>query len=786
MMGAALTAAAINIHPDEQVWLRPTCDANGNSGMRLEWSTDSATWYQIGNGYSFVNNDFGPWGSYKKMFDPQLWRNADGSWTAQWYVSSKRESIAIVNSPDLVYWDYQDYKPASEAVSQPAAGKVDFATVKRLMDYTHYKGLKNRQESESLADDAQRYIGLKPVTISVKPDFTAAKPISDKLIGIFFEDINYAADGGLYAELIRNRDFEFNADDRGDWDATTGWEIQGQGMDMSVETTNPIHANNAHYLVLDVHTPGATLVNNGFDGIPVKYQEKYDLSMRLQGGPVEVSLVAPDNKVLASARLNGGKDWRTAKAVLRTSAACDSSVLRIQPLKEGRYALDMVSLFPQSTFKGRKNGLRNDLACTLADLKPRFVRFPGGCVAHGNGIDNIYDWKGSIGPLEARKPLFNLWGYHQTRGLGYYEYFQFCEDIGAEPLPVLSAGVPCQNSGHASHHSHDEITSLGQQCGIPMEEMDQYVQDILDLIDWANGDPKKSKWAKMRAEAGHPAPFNLKYVGIGNEDLINPIFEERFNMIFNAVKEKYPEITVVGTVGPFYEGTDYTRGWKFATEQGIPMVDEHYYVSPGWLINNRDYYDTYDRNRSKVYLGEYASHNPQRTNTIETALTDALYLTDVERNADVVAMTSYAPLLAKDGHTQWRPDLIYFDNTEITPSTDYYVQQMYGQNQGNRYIPSAVEVKGGGHDVAKRVGVSIVTDETTGDTIVKVVNLLPVRARLNLDITGMGDASTPVTITTLSGPWNDQKARPVLSTGTLGDLTDAKLPPYSFTLYRFH
>ncbi len=785
-VACAMSASAHNISPNELVWLRPTCDAKGNSGMRLEWSADSATWHSIGNSYSFVSNDFGPWGSHKKMFDPQLWRNADGSWTAQWYVSPKRESVAIVNSPDLVYWDYQDYQPASAATNHPAAGKVDFATVKRLIDYTHYRSLKSQQESESLADDAQRYIDLKPITISVKPDFAAAKPISDKLIGIFFEDINYAADGGLYAELVRNRDFEFNSDDHNGWNSTIGWAIEGTGMEMSVDTANPIHPNNAHYLVLDVQSPGASLVNSGFDGIPVKYHEKYDLSMRLQGAQVEVALVAPDDKVLASAKLSGGKDWRTAKAVLHASQACDSATLRITPLSTGRYALDMVSLFPQSTFKGRKNGLRDDLACTLADLKPRFVRFPGGCVAHGNGIDNIYDWKGSIGPLEARKPLFNLWGYHQTRGLGYYEYFQFCEDINAEPLPVLSAGVPCQNSGHASHHSHDEITSLGQQCGIPMEEMDQYVQDVLDLIEWANGDPKKSKWAKMRADAGHPAPFNLKYVGIGNEDLITPIFEERFKMIFDAVKAKYPEITVVGTVGPYYEGTDYTRGWQFATEQEIPMVDEHYYVSPGWLINNRDYYDAYDRNRSKVYLGEYASHNQQRTNTIETALTDALYLTDVERNADVVAMASYAPLLAKQGNTQWRPDMIYFNNTEIFPSTDYYVQQMYGQNQGNSYIPSAVEVKADGYDVDMRVGVSIVKDDATGDNIIKVVNLLPVRAKLNLDIESLGEAAAPVTVTTLAGQWNDQKARPVLSSCTLGELSDTTLPPYSFTVYRMH
>ena len=253
----------------------------------------------------------------------------------------------------------------------------------------------------------------------------------------------------------------------------------------------------------------------------------------------------------------------------------------------------MVSLFPVNTFKGRENGLRADLAQTLADLKPRFVRFPGGCVAHGNGLDNIYDWKGSIGKLEERKPLANLWGYHQTRGLGYHEYFQFCEDIGAEPLPVLAAAVPCQNSGWPSRFTHDDLTRYGQQGGLPMDSLDSYIQDVLDLIEYANG-PADSGWGARRAAAGHPEPFNLKYLGIGNEDMITEVFEERFNRINAAVKKAHPEIMVVGTVGPFYEGADYDEGWRIAREQKLDLVDEHYYVDPAWLIYNQDYYDDYD------------------------------------------------------------------------------------------------------------------------------------------------------------------------------------------------
>ena len=370
--------------------------------------------------------------------------------------------------------------------------------------------------------------------------------------------------------------------------------------------------------------------------------------------------------------------WKKQNIVLTATANATDAVLAIVPQNIGKYGLDMISLFPQKTFKGRKNGLRADLAQAIADIHPRFVRFPGGCLAHGDGIDNIYDWKGSIGALEARKPMPNIWRYHQTRGLGYYEFFQFCEDINAEPLPVIAAGIPCQNSGQCSHHSKDEITCAGQQGGIPMEEMGAYIQDILDLIEYANGDAKKTKWGKIRAQSGHPKPFNMKFIGIGNEDMITDVFEERFTMIYKAIKEKYPEITVIGTTGPFSEGTDYEEGWALATQLGVPMVDEHYYKSPGWFINHQNYYDYYDRNKPQVYLGEYAAHLKGGPN-LETALAEALYLASIERNADIVTMTSYAPLLAKEGRTQWATDLIYFNNTEIKPSAGYYVLAPYAQ-----------------------------------------------------------------------------------------------------------
>ena len=510
-----------------------------------------------------------------------------------------------------------------------------------------WNGAQTKEELAWLRDP--RFAGLKPLTATLTVDTTQAKAISNHLIGIFFEDINYAADGGLYAELVQNRDFEYSPRDgsREKWDSGYAWTVrEGEHTTApAIGTEQPLHPNNPHYAILQVNTPGTSLENSGYDGIALKQGARYDFSCRARiapgsrGGKATVSLRTPEGRQLASARISITADeWKQLRATLTPSEDATRAVLCITPDEPGSYHFDLVSLFPRDTFKGRKNGLRADLAQVLADLHPRFVRFPGGCVAHGDGIDNIYDWKGSIGPLEARKPLRNLWGYHQTRGLGYHEYFLFCEDIGAEPLPVVAAGVPCQNSGTCSHHADSELGCNGQQGGIPQEEMPAYIQDVLDLIEYANGDARKTVWGRKRAEAGHSKPFGLKYIGIGNEDLITSVFEERFTQIYRAVRERYPDITVIGTVGPFYEGTDYNEGWKLATRLGVPMVDEHYYVQPGWFIHNQNFYDRYDRSKPQVYLGEYAAHLPGRPSNLEVALAEALYLTAVERNADVVRM----------------------------------------------------------------------------------------------------------------------------------------------------
>ena len=801
-----------------QVYLFSYSNRDGRSGLKFAWSPDGEKWFSVAAGFAYVNSDFGPWGRAKTMFKPHLMQTrADGKWHCIWEATNTGKALAYVTSPDLQKWEAQSYfSPEERSKYEPKdvypttqkkvlvngseeegwVQEVPYTTVQQIIRYAEHKKYRQSLNAERTEQDPVRFANLKPVEATIQVNAGQAKEISKHLIGIFFEDINYGADGGLYAELVQNRDFEYSAKDGArdkNWNSTYAWSIQGTDAELSVSEDSPIHANNAHYAVLEVHRPGAALVNNGFDGIAVKKGEKYDFSVfskvldDTKGGKVLVRLTTKDGKEIAQAAIRvSSTEWKKQKAVLTATADAADAVLSVCPQMAGKYALDMVSLFPQNTFKGRKNGLRADLAQTLADLHPRFVRFPGGCVAHGDGVDNIYDWKGSIGALEERKPLRNLWGYHQTRGLGYHEYFLFCEDMGAEPVPVVAAGVPCQNSGTCSHHSVGELGCGGQQGGIPMEEMPQYVQDVLDLIEYANGDAKKTVWGKKRAQAGHPKPFNLKYIGIGNEDLITDIFEERFTMIFNAVKEKYPEVTVIGTVGPFYEGSDYEEGWKFATKMGIPMVDEHYYNTPGWFINNQDFYDRYDRNKAKVYLGEYAAHLPGRPNNIETALAEALYLTSVERNADVVTMTSYAPLLAKEGHTQWNPDLIYFNNTEVKPTVGYYAQQMYGQNAGSEYIASSVTLDNAQDAVKKRIGVSVVRDGKTGDMIVKLVNLLPVAVNAQVELPSLEGMNTTAVKTVLVGKPTDKQARPVAGTMEVSEKFGYELPAYSFTVIRIN
>ncbi|MCM1077162.1 MAG: carbohydrate binding domain-containing protein [Bacteroides sp.] len=785
---------------------------DGNGGLRIAWSNDkdAREWVSVGDGFSFLSSDFGPWGSGKKMFSPRLvYVPSEKMWHCYWESTSSGQTMSHASSADLTSWNPQNYYHSSEHSSRMVKGgvmpmethavvggdtvqgtytRVPFETVRNLNRYVDHRRYRDMLHAQRAVDDDSRFKSLKKQTVEVDIDGSQSKPISKNLIGIFFEDINYAADGGLYAELVQNRDFEYTVGENQrdpEWGPLKAWRTEGNAT-VRIDSIAPIHENNPHYATM---TAG-TLVNEGYDGISLKRGEKYDFTARIRPAAERncnfvISLRNDKGKVVAKKEFSvNGDKWKKVKAVLVPDEDVRGGSLALT-LKGGDADIDMVSLFPRNTFKGRPNGLRPDIAETLANLHPKFMRFPGGCVAHGNGLDNIYDWKGSIGPLEARKPMSNIWRYHQTRGLGYHEYFQFCEDIGAEPLPVLAAGVPCQNSGKPHRHSTDELSTFGQQGGIPMEDMDAYVRDILDLIEYANGDGKTTEWGRKRAEAGHPEPFNLKYIGIGNEDIITDIFEERFLMIFNAIKDRYPDITVVGTVGPFYEGTDYDEGWRFASLHSVPMVDEHYYVSPGWMINNQDYYDRYDRSKPHVYLGEYAAHLPGRPNNIETALAEALYLTSVERNGDIVEMTSYAPLLAKRGHTQWTPDLIYFDNDSVMPTVDYWTQLMYGQNPGTHSLQSKVRfIDQNDRNIINRIGVSVVRNEESGDLIIRLVNMLPVETSADLKLNSI-NIDGEIKAIVLSGSPDDRNARPVMTEISIDETSPVYvMPPYSFTVLR--
>ena len=555
---------------------------------------------------------------------------------------------------------------------------------------------------------------------------SGGKKISPDLFGLFFEDINYSADGGLYAELVQNRSFEYNPTEQKGWNPFSFWEYVSPGFSygrLNVETSSPVHPNNPNYIVLEIEhvgheekytgESGVGIKNFGFDGIVVRAGEKYSFSVsarQLSKDPVslKVSLQGRKGKILAEGSISvSSGEWKKYSSTLLPTEKTDSATLVVLATSVGKVALDVISLFPENTFKNRTNGLRADLAQILAEMKPKFIRFPGGCLVHGDGIGNMYRWKNTIGPVEQRKAQRNIWGYHQTAGLGYFEYFQFCEDIGAKPVPVLPAAVSCQNSGGTWR-----IGGTGQKA-IEMDGMQDYITEVLDLIEWANG-PTTSEWGAKRAAAGHPAPFKLEYIGIGNEDKITPEFEERFRMIYKAVREKHPEIILIGTSGPFHSGEDFTKGWKLADELEVAVVDEHYYTDPKWLISNQNRYDSYNRNGSHVYLGEYASWG----NKLRNALAEAVYMTSLERNGDIVSMASYAPLLAKDNFTQWKTDLIFFNNVSICPTPNYYVQKMFSVNQGDLYYNNVIAEESADSLLAS----SCVQDSQTGDIILKMVN----------------------------------------------------------------
>lgn len=642
-----------------------------------------------------------------------------------------------------------------------------------------------------VASGATVFAADQATTITVQVD-AAGKPISPDLFGIFFEDINYSADGGLYAELVQNRSFEYQATEQPTWGPLTGWEFVQRGSgagELWVDSSYPIHPSNRHCALIRIKAggEGVGLANAGFDGIAVKAGEGYDFAvfarlLNVGDGrdskpvgrlPLSVRLETKEGVVLgeASVEASDPAKWKQLTATITASQTVPDARLVVLAKVPGLIALDEISLFPQKTFKGRKNGLRADLAQTIADLHPKFMRFPGGCLVHGDGLSNIYRWKDTIGPVEQRKGQANIWRYHQSVGLGYFEYFQFCEDIGAKPLPVVAAGVSCQNS--------TRTRGTGQQC-IPMADMPAYVQEVLDLVEWANG-PATSPWGAKRAAAGHPEPFHLEYLGVGNEDKITPEFKERFRMIHDAVKAKHPEITVIGTVGPSPAGTDFDAGWKFAGEQRVAMVDEHYYEKPEWFLANNARYDSYDRAKPKVYIGEYASWG----NTLGHALAEAAYMTALERNGDIVRLASYAPLLAKSGHTQWKVDLIYFTNTTICPSVNYHVQQLFGANAGDVYLEPALS------GVPADLAVSAVRDSKTGDVILKIVNTGTAPQPLRVHLAGaksLAAAATKIVLTgdpkTMNGFDNPAPLTPVSTTLPVAEKFADEAPAHSLTVIR--
>ena len=632
---------------------------------------------------------------------------------------------------------------------------------------------------------------------------SGGKAISDELIGIFFEDISSAADGGLYAELVQNGSFEFNPTERDGWGPGTAWRLIRPGHSlgfMQPLSDKPIHPNNPTFMRLNIERvghyydfsgwTGFGLQNDGFNGISVKAGEDYCFSAFMRNvdetaKTVRVALVQPqgwgkDPKLLADAEIKvSAAQWTKYDAQLSVGETVTNAVLQILVLDKGALDIDMVSLMPGTTFKG--HGMRADLAQALADLHPKFMRFPGGCVVHGggDGFWNTYRWKTTVGPKEQRRGLKNTWGYHQSMGLGYFEYFQFCEDLGMEPVPILPCGVSCQGT-NGGWGMKDQA-----QDWVPMDQMDEWVDEALDLIEWANGDVN-TRWGRVRAEAGHPEPFNLKYLGLGNEERISPEFIERFKFIYKRVREKHPEIVIVGTAGPgsHPENPDFQNGWKLAEELEMPILDEHYYEPRDFFLNNRQY-DNYPRDRkTKVYLGEYAAKDKK----LIDALAEGLYLLHVERNGDVVCMTSYAPLFARKDNTNWNPDLIYFDNERPYLTCSYYVQQMFGLSSGDYFYGDCVNIDG----ATNLQGQSVILNTKTRQLFVKLCNASAEAKKADIDLSRFKSLKGNATKTVIAGNAEDennyeqQPIKPQSSTVKVKKKMTVDMPPYSIQMYQIN
>lgn len=611
-------------------------------------------------------------------------------------------------------------------------------------------------------------------------------PIQSTMYGIFFEDINFGADGGLYAELVKNRSFEFE-------NPLGGWTPFGN---VSVQTQKPCFDRNPHYVRLsyEKELTGTGLDNEGFNGIGIREGEKYDFSLyaRIRSGdaPVKlrINLVDSRNDLYEQKEIEvSGKEWKKYTVVLTPGGTEARSRLRITMATKGTVDLEHISLFPQKTFNNRPNGMRADLAQALKDLKPGVFRFPGGCIVEGTNKATRYQWKNTIGPVENRPVNINRWNYtfphkkfpdyYQSYGLGFFEYFQLSEDIGAEPLPVLNCGLSCQY----------ENQDPNENC--PVDELQPYIDDALDLIEFANG-PVTGKWGKIRADMGHPAPFNLKLIAIGNEQW-GPLYPERLDLFVKAIRAKYPEIKIIGSSGPQSEGADFDYLWPEMKRLKVDLVDEHFYRSPEWFLNGAKRYDSYDRQGPKVFAGEYACHPANRENSFLTALCEAAFMTGFERNADVVHLCMYAPLFAHVDAWQWRPDLIWFDNLSLVKTPNYYVQQLYGHNAGTNVVPLTMqgEAVTGQQDLYATAAV----DKRSGELIIKVANTGIRDKRVKLDLNGLPAGKHKGTLTLLHSSDLEAKntlCRPSAVVPVVSDIeletpqAEVTLKPLSFSVYR--
>ena len=614
--------------------------------------------------------------------------------------------------------------------------------------------------------------------------------MSDTLYGLFFEDINYGADGGLHAELLNNRSFEYEDVLFGKvTDHYTGWGFNlafGATGTAKVMTEHPLNANNPTYMQVNCQKGEYRFANLGYQsttfsgGIPVEEGKTYRcfVYMRNAGdfdGQVEIALTKRTGKSIAvPKRFTLTDEWQKYEVTFK-SQYTEDAVLSFILHGTGAVDFDMASLTPADAFGADwpNGGLRADLVQALKDLKPSFLRFPGGCVTEGSYYrKNFYDWKDTVGPIEERRENFNTWGYMQSYGLGYYEYFMLSEAIGAEPLPVVHSGLLCQ--------ARDV-----KEAPLTIAETREYAQDLLDLIEFANGDVS-TEWGALRAEMGHPEPFNLKYLGIGNENW-DQVYWDRFDILYKAVKEAHPEITIISSAGPVAEGDMPARAWRTIRQKyADTIVDEHYYMDSNWFLNNVGRYDRYPRT-TKVFVGEYACHEPdqggRRPNNLYSALCEAAYMTGLERNSDVVAMASYAPLLAREGMQQWTPDLIWFNAREVLLTPNYYVQQMFASTVGDQVVASELD------GLNKRI-YHIVT-RTEDRLYVKLVNVSEYADSMTLNLKNVPDGLASVTRLTgdkkaVNTFQNKDRVAPEKSRVTLENgSVSLELPAYSLTILTF-